>query len=112
LFEAIKTGNAVPVDGAPAVTPAMSLQDIANKHTPPPLKKNDGKKPTGEHVNALKEALSSLVPKNNQDNKPRTEPPKQNVHEERKQEQRQPEQKSKKHPNEIPEDELRKMLSI
>jgi hypothetical protein len=112
LFDAIKTGAAVPVDETPAISPAISLHEIAGKHTPPPAKKPDAKKPTGEHVSALKEALSSLISKNPEVPKPEPQPQKQSIHEERKQEQRQSEKKEKKHPNEIPEDELRKMLSI
>ncbi|MFZ3019975.1 MAG: type IV secretory system conjugative DNA transfer family protein [Minisyncoccia bacterium] len=122
LFEAIKTGVATPIEDVPAVSPAISLQEIAKKHTPPPEKKYDSKKPTGEHVSALKEALSSLVPKNNQNNNSKPEHQKQNISQgssvqnqsfaEGKQEQKGSHHSSKKHPNEIPEDELRKMLAI
>lgn len=105
LFEAIKTGVAVPVvetKEPPVVPKSVSIQEIAKKHSFE--KKDDNKRPTGEKVSALKDALSSLIPQNNQQpkvqNQQSQQPPKQN------------EPKKTSHQNEIPEDELRKILSI
>ncbi len=110
LFEAIKTGVAVPAPEAPKPDKPkeeklVSFTDVAKKHSPP--KRDDGKKPTGEKVNALKDALSSLVPNKEKgpeiSSKPQEPQPKREDT---------PKPNAKKHPNEIPEDELRKMLSI
>ncbi len=118
LFEAIKTGDAVPVEERPPV--AVSLQKVAERHHAPPQKisenKPDSKKPTGQNVNALKEALSSLVPKPapqqatpvSQQNVRETQPP----HIPKKENDPVLAVQQKKRANEIPEDELRKLLAI
>lgn len=108
LFEAIKTGVATPLDETPKVSPTVSLDEMAKKHMPSKAVKTDVKKPTEEHRNALKDALSSLIPKN-------TEQKQKQEHQNRENRSQNVEQKPKKahnHPNEIPEDELRKILSI
>lgn len=109
LFEAIKTGVATPVVNAPSQAPAVSLENFAKKHIPTKIHKEDHKKPTPPNVNALKDALSSLVAKNPNEDKPPLKPeeisPKNSVPKEE-------QKKHKNHPNEIPEDELRKILSI
>ena len=115
LFEAIKTGVATPMENVkvevkkePQQVPPrpISFQDVAQKNNPD--KREDNKRPTGEKVNALKDALSSLVPKgnqqpinNNQQPKTQNQPP-----------QKPSEPRKTSHQNEIPEDELRKILSI
>ncbi len=103
LFEAIKTGAAVPMAEAPKpVAPErVSLDQVARKHMPTD-KRHDHKKPSQGNVSALKEALSSLVGKQ-EDQKPK-EP-------EKKSEPRAKES-PQKHPNEISEEELRKILAI
>ena len=103
LFEAIQTGAAVPVQESSPVSSAVTLQETAKKHHGGD-KKHDFKKPSVQNVSALKEALSSLGV--------RSESGEQNKPPEHKKEEPKKEHQPNNHPNEIPEDELRKILAI